>query len=66
VLRIEVPARVADAWLARHPLATGLTYGFVIFRVIKPRTGASAPAAGRAIHDHGDLPVIFTGRSARS
>jgi SAM-dependent methyltransferase len=34
VLRIEFPARVADAWLARHPAATGLTYGYSLFEVI--------------------------------
>jgi SAM-dependent methyltransferase len=33
VLRIEFPAEVADAWLRRHPVATGLTYGFVLFAV---------------------------------
>jgi len=31
VLRIEFPAMVADSWLARHPAATGLTYGYVLF-----------------------------------
>jgi SAM-dependent methyltransferase len=34
VLRIEFPPRVADAWLARHPAATGLTYGYVLFEVV--------------------------------
>jgi SAM-dependent methyltransferase len=34
VLHIEFPAKVADAWLARHPLATGLTYGYVLFAVV--------------------------------
>jgi SAM-dependent methyltransferase len=33
VLRIEVPARVADAWLAKNPAATGLSYGYVLFAV---------------------------------
>jgi SAM-dependent methyltransferase len=33
VLRIEFPAEVADDWLARNPLATGLTYGYVLFDV---------------------------------
>jgi SAM-dependent methyltransferase len=33
VLRIEFPADVADAWLNRHPTATGLTYGYVLFAV---------------------------------
>jgi SAM-dependent methyltransferase len=34
VLHIEFPAEVADAWLARNPRATGLTYGYVLFEVI--------------------------------
>ena len=34
VLHIEFPAKVADAWLARHPVATGLTYGYVLFAVV--------------------------------
>jgi SAM-dependent methyltransferase len=33
VLHIEFPAAVADAWLARHPAATGLSYGYVLFDV---------------------------------
>jgi SAM-dependent methyltransferase len=33
VLRIEFPGRVADSWLARHPAATGLSYGYVLFAV---------------------------------
>jgi ubiquinone/menaquinone biosynthesis C-methylase UbiE len=33
VLRIEVPASVADAWLARNPAATSLSYGYVLFAV---------------------------------
>lgn len=31
VLHIEFPAEVADAWLTRHPAATGLSYGYVLF-----------------------------------
>lgn len=34
VLRIEFPADVADAWLRRNPVATSLTYGFVLFAVL--------------------------------
>ena len=34
VLRIEFPAAVADAWLARNPAAIGLTYGYVLFCVV--------------------------------
>jgi SAM-dependent methyltransferase len=33
VLHIEFPAEVADGWLARHPDATGLSYGYVLFAV---------------------------------
>jgi SAM-dependent methyltransferase len=33
VLRIEFPAAIADAWLSRHPAATSLTYGYVLFAV---------------------------------
>lgn len=35
VLNIEVPAPVARAWLARHPAATGLSYGHVLFAVTR-------------------------------
>ncbi len=34
VLRIEFPASVADAWLARHPAATSISYGYVLFAVL--------------------------------
>jgi len=33
VLHIEFPAEVADSWLRRHPAATGLSYGYVLFAV---------------------------------
>ena len=33
VLHIEFPPAVAQAWLRRHPAATGLTYGYVLFCV---------------------------------
>ena len=33
VLQIEFPAEVAAAWLRRHPAATGLSYGYVLFSV---------------------------------
>jgi SAM-dependent methyltransferase len=33
VLGIEFPERVARDWLARHPAATGLTYGYTLFTV---------------------------------
>jgi ubiquinone/menaquinone biosynthesis C-methylase UbiE len=36
VLHIELPAPVARSWLARNPLATGLTYGYILFRVTRP------------------------------
>jgi SAM-dependent methyltransferase len=35
VLDIEVPAAVARAWLARHPSATGLSCGYVLFSVTR-------------------------------
>jgi SAM-dependent methyltransferase len=35
VLNIEVPAATARAWLARHPAATGLTCGYVLFAVAR-------------------------------
>jgi len=34
VLRIEFPAQVADAWLARNPSATSISYGYVLFAVL--------------------------------
>jgi SAM-dependent methyltransferase len=33
VLHIEFPAEAAAAWLRRHPAATGLSYGYVLFSV---------------------------------
>jgi len=36
VLRMEFPATVADPWLARHPEATGLSYGYVLFAIGPP------------------------------
>jgi SAM-dependent methyltransferase len=36
VLGIEVPTAVARAWLARHPTATGLSCGYVLFAVTRP------------------------------
>jgi SAM-dependent methyltransferase len=33
VLRLEFPAAVADGWLADHPHALGLSYGYVLFTV---------------------------------
>lgn len=38
VLRLEFPAGVADTWLAEHPQATGLSYGYVLFAVTKGDT----------------------------
>jgi Methyltransferase domain len=35
VLNIEMPAAVARAWLARHPAATGLSYGYVLYAVTR-------------------------------
>jgi SAM-dependent methyltransferase len=36
VLRLEFPPDVADRWLAAHPAATSLTYGYVLFSVVAP------------------------------
>lgn len=47
VLRIEFPAEVAGAWLRRNPVATGLSYGYVLFAVRTP--GSSEPAASDAL-----------------
>ena len=33
VLHIEFPAKVAAAWLDRNPVATGLSYGYVLFAI---------------------------------
>jgi SAM-dependent methyltransferase len=33
VLRLEFPDGVADRWLADHPGATGLSYGYVLFTI---------------------------------
>ena len=34
VLHIEFPAHVAQAWLARHPAATGISYGYVLYAIV--------------------------------
>jgi len=36
VLRLEFPV-VADSWLAAHPAALGLSYGYVLFAVVRDR-----------------------------
>jgi SAM-dependent methyltransferase len=36
VLRIELPADVADSWLARNPGAVGLSYGYRLWVLRKP------------------------------
>ena len=33
VLRLEFPTGIADSWLAAHPDALGLSYGYVLFTV---------------------------------
>ncbi|MEY9965647.1 ubiquinone/menaquinone biosynthesis C-methylase UbiE [Streptacidiphilus sp. MAP12-16] len=33
VLRLEFPAEIADPWLAAHPAALGLSYGYVLFTI---------------------------------
>jgi SAM-dependent methyltransferase len=42
VLRLEFPPALADGWLAAHPTALGLTYGYVLFAV-----PARVPPPGR-------------------
>jgi SAM-dependent methyltransferase len=51
VLHIEFPAEVARAWLARNPLATGLTYGYVLHQVTRPRMQMYDAMTGPAIAD---------------
>jgi hypothetical protein len=34
---MEFPRRVADPWLAAHPAALGLSYGYTLFAIDKPR-----------------------------
>ena len=42
VLRLEFPPNVADPWLADHPAAQGLSYGYVLFSVNGAVTLAAA------------------------
>jgi SAM-dependent methyltransferase len=44
VLRLEFPGGVADRWLASHPGALGLSYGYVLFGV--SRTGDTTVRSG--------------------
>jgi SAM-dependent methyltransferase len=44
VLNIEVPGPVARAWLARHPAATDLSYGHVLFAVTRANCASRSPA----------------------
>lgn len=37
VLHLEFPPDVVGAWLAAHPHAAGLSYGYVLFTIRKPR-----------------------------
>ena len=52
VLHIEVPAAVARDWLARNPVATGLTCGYVLFTVSRPTlvSLASEEVLNRLVH----------------
>jgi SAM-dependent methyltransferase len=36
VLRIELPREIADAWAGAHPGATGISYGYRLWCLIKP------------------------------
>jgi SAM-dependent methyltransferase len=58
VLRIEFPPQVAAAWLRRHPTATGLSYGYVLFAVRSPGGGEYAQAdqqSARILHERRPL-----------
>lgn len=44
VLRIEFPPEVAADWMRRHPTATCLTYGYVLFSARSPDGGEYAQA----------------------
>ena len=37
VLRLEFPPELAAVWLAEHPDTLGLTYGYVLFTITRPR-----------------------------
>jgi SAM-dependent methyltransferase len=47
VLGIEVPAAVAQTWLARHPAATSLSCGYVLFAVTREKVAIGGDAATR-------------------
>jgi SAM-dependent methyltransferase len=50
VLRLEFPRPVADRWLAEHPAALGLSYGYVLFAVRVPGPlPRQGPSPGREI-----------------
>ena len=49
VLKIELPVPVARAWLARHPAATGLSYGHVLFAVTRASGLSRSPAGGPSL-----------------
>jgi ubiquinone/menaquinone biosynthesis C-methylase UbiE len=36
VLQMEFPATVTESWLDRHPTATGMSYGYVLFSIGPP------------------------------
>jgi SAM-dependent methyltransferase len=36
VLRLEFPSSVVSPWLAAHPRALGLSYGYVLFAITRP------------------------------
>lgn len=40
VLHIEFPTQLANEWIARHPQATQLSYGYVIYQIRKEATDA--------------------------
>ncbi len=47
VLRIELPRAVADGWVAAHPTASSLTYGYTLWAVRRPASGLRIAAETR-------------------
>jgi SAM-dependent methyltransferase len=46
VLRIELPRDVADAWVSAHPGVTDISYGYRLWRLVKP-AGLFTPGPAR-------------------
>ena len=59
VLHLELPAEVADSWLAAHPTLTRMSYGYVLFSVgpgSRPPDRAAIPARRRGPAGYGPAP----------